>query len=294
MSTLNLYLATVLIWGSTWLAIKFQLGVVPPVVSVVWRFALAASILLAYAFVRRLKLSFSAREHPWMALQGFLMFGVNYVCVYLSERYLASGLVAVAFSLTVFCNIVGMRIFFGTSIELAKVFAAALGVLGVGLVFSPEVARFSGAGEGAYGLLLIVVGTLAASLGNLVAMRNQYEGMPIVALNGWAMLYGTLFVALYAALGRETFTFDWTSPYVASLLYLAVFGSVLAFGAYLTLLGRIGADRAGYAGVATPIMALLLSTMFEHLTWQAPMVLGVLLCVAGNVVMLGRRRRART
>src|SRR5207237_3019691 len=114
---LNLYAITVAIWGSTWLAITFQLSAVPPSVSVVWRFALSALMLLGYAVWKRLPLHFSPRDHFWMAMQGLFLFGINYVLTYLSEQYLVSGLVAVIFSLMIFLNIVGMRIFFGRPIN---------------------------------------------------------------------------------------------------------------------------------------------------------------------------------
>src|SRR6185503_19594199 len=128
MSTLNLYALTTLIWGSTWLAITFQLGQVAPEVSVVWRFALAASVLFAFALWRRLPLRLAPRDHLWIALQGFFMFGLNYICVYLSEQSLASGLVAVASSVIVFWNIIGMRVFFGTPMNPVTVLAAMIGV----------------------------------------------------------------------------------------------------------------------------------------------------------------------
>ncbi len=293
MSTLNLYAITTLIWGSTWLAITFQLGTVPPAVSVVWRFALSALILLAYALLRQLPLRFSLRDHIWMAVQGFFMFGLSYVCVYLAEEDLTSGLVAVVFSVIVFWNIIGMRLFFSTPINPVTLFAAALGVAGVVLVFWSEIANFSTSVEQARGLLFALIGTVAASLGNMTALRNQKHHIPIVPLMGWAMVYSTIFIAIYAALSGDEFSFEWSFPYVASLIYLSLFGSVLAFAFYLTLIKRIGADRAGYIGAVVPIVALLLSTLFEDLRWQAPMVVGVLLCVAGNVLILrGSNRRA--
>lgn len=286
MSTLNLYAITTLIWGSTWLAITFQLGVVPPAVSIVWRFALSALILLGYALVRQLPLRFSLRDHLWMALQGFFMFGLSYVCVYLAEGDLTSGLVAVVFSVIVFWNIIGMRLFFAAPINPVTLFAAALGVAGVVLVFWAEIANFSTSLEQARGLMFALIGTVAASLGNMTALRNQKHTIPVVPLMGWAMVYGTILIAAYAILSGDEFSFELTFPYVASLLYLAIFGSVLAFGFYLTLIKRIGADRAGYIGAAVPVVALLLSTLFEDLRWQIPMVLGVMLCIAGNVLIL--------
>jgi drug/metabolite transporter (DMT)-like permease len=291
MSNLNLYAITVAIWGSTWLAITFQLGVVPPSVSVVWRFALSALMLLAYAVWKRLPLRFSPRDHFWMAVQGLLLFGINYVLTYLSEQYLVSGLVAVIFSLMIFLNIVEMRIFFGRPINPIGLLAAVLGVAGVGLVFWPELSRFAGARGELIGALLALLAVTIASLGTMVATHNQR--LPVVQVNGFAMTYGASFVALYAAISGDRFVFDWSFPYVASLLYLALFGSVLAFGAYLTLMRHIGADRAGYTAVAVPVVALALSTLFEDIHWQAPMILGVGLSLAGNVLMLARGRLSR-
>jgi drug/metabolite transporter (DMT)-like permease len=293
MSTLNLYALSTLIWGSTWLAITFQLGIVPPAVSVVWRFALSALILFAYALVRRMPLKFAAREHLWLAVQGFFMFGFSYVCVYLSEQTLTSGLVAVVFSIMVFWNILGMRLFFNTPINPVTLVAAVLGVAGVALVFWPEIANFSSSGAAVRGLGLALAGTIAASFGNLSALRNQRNHIPMIPQMAWAMLYGSLVIGVYAAASGYEFTFDWSVPYVLSLIYLALFGSVIAFGFYLTLIKRIGVDRAGYVGVAIPIVALLLSTLFENLAWQPSMVIGVLLCVVGNVLILrGKERHA--
>ena len=291
MSNLNLYAITVAIWGSTWLAITFQLGTVPPSVSVVWRFALSALMLLTYALWKRLPLHFSPRDHFWMAMQGLFLFGINYVLTYLSEQYLVSGLVAVIFSLMIFLNIVGMRVFFGRPINPIGFLAAMLGVAGVALVFWPELSRFAPARNELTGVLLAAMAMTVSSLGSMVATHNQR--MPVLQVNGFAMMYGAAFVTLYAALSGDSFAFDWSFPYVASLLYLALFGSVLAFGAYLTLMRHIGADRAGYTAVAVPVVALALSTLFEDIHWQAPMILGVGLSLAGNVLMLARGRLSR-
>jgi drug/metabolite transporter (DMT)-like permease len=286
MSDLALYALSVLIWGSTWLAIKFQLGVVPPAVSVAWRFAAAALILLAYARIRRLSLRFDLHTHLWLALQGLLLFCINYVLVYLSEVSLTSGLVALIFSLVTFCNILGMRVFFSVPVKRAALSGSILGVIGVALVFWPELVHFSMSPERRLALIFALVSAVVASLGNMTATRNHRYQLPVIQANAWAMLYGSIFVAIYATLDGEPFVFDRSLPYVASLLYLALFGSVVAFVAYLTLLGRIGADRAGYTGVAIPIVALVLSTFFEDLRWDATMIGGIALCAVGNVLVL--------
>jgi drug/metabolite transporter (DMT)-like permease len=288
MSDLALYAWAVLIWGSTWLAIKFQLGMVPPAVSVAWRFAAAALILMAYARLRRLSLRFDARTHVWLAVQGLLLFGINYVLVYLSEQTLASGLVALIFSLITFCNILGLRLFFSVPVKPVALGSAILGVIGVALVFWPELVNFSMSPERRNGAIFALIATVFASLGNMAATRSHRIGLPVIQANAWGMMYGAIFVAIYAGLDGEHFVFDGSVPYVLSLLYLALFGSVIAFVAYLTLLGRIGADRAGYTGVAIPIVALGLSTVFEDLHWDAAMVGGIAMCVAGNVLVLRR------
>jgi drug/metabolite transporter (DMT)-like permease len=288
MSSLGLYSIAVLIWGSTWLAIKFQLGVVPPTVSVVWRFALAGLLLLAFAAVRRRPLAFSARQHRWIALQGALLFGFNYVGVYLAEQYLTSGLVAIVFSVVVFLNALGLWLFFGQPIRSSTLLAAAVGVTGVALVFWPEMLRFASLREQYVGLGWAIGSTVVCALGNMVATRNHRHALPVLQVNAWSMLYGAGLVALLAFATGQKFEFQMSWPYVASLLYLAVLGSAVAFGAYLTLMRRIGADRAAYTAVAIPVVALLLSTAFEQLQWRLATFLGIALCVAGNVLMLRR------
>ncbi len=289
MSNLNLYLVSVCIWGSTWLAIKFQLGVVPPDVSVAWRFGLASLILMVWSLLKRLPLRYDARAHAWLALQGLLLFGSNYVMTYVAEETLSSGLVAVIFSLMMFFNIAGMRVFFGSAPGGRSVIGAVLGFIGIGMLFWPDLSQFSVAGAALRGLVLALFATLIASLGNMTATRNQRAGLPVIAQNAWAMLYGALMVLAYALVCGHRLAFEPTVAYTVSLLYLALFGSVLAFGAYLTLLGRIGAARAGYTAVAIPVVALAMSTAFEHLRWQPIMVVGVLLCLSGNLLVLGKR-----
>jgi drug/metabolite transporter (DMT)-like permease len=288
-SDLSLYLATVLIWGSTWFAIKLQLGVVPPAVSVTWRFLAAAAMLLGYAVVRRLPLRFSARDHLWMALQGLLLFCLNYVGFYLAEQTLPSGLAAVICSMLTIGNIIGMRWFFNVRTRATNLCGAIIGIAGVGLLFWPDLRSMSATNATAMGILLALGATLSASLGNMVATRNQRQHLPILQVNGWAMLYGAAITGAAAVALGEKFSFDRSWRYMTSLAYLAVFGSIVAFGAYLTLMKRIGAHRAGYTMVAIPVVALLISTGLENLRWTANLWTGVALCLLGNVLVLARR-----
>jgi drug/metabolite transporter (DMT)-like permease len=287
LNNLSLYLTSVLIWGSTWIAITFQYGTVPAEVSVAYRFWLAALLLMGWCLARRLRLRFSLEQHGWLALQGVTMFGLNYVCVYLAEQRIPSGLMATLFSLMVFMNLAGARIAFGTPMTTRALAGSALGVAGVASICLPGSGLSLASGLGG-GLALALLGTLSASFSNLVSQRNQRAGLPVLQGNAFGMLYGAAAVSLYAlAMGRP-FSFDPSPHYLASLAYLAVFGSVLAFGAYLTLIGRIGSGRAGYTMVATPLVALVLSTCFEGLRWQPSLALGVALCLGGNLLVLPR------
>jgi len=279
-----LFSIATLIWGSTWLAITFQLGIVSPEASVVYRFALAAVLLAAWCFATGQSLRFSPKQHLWLAAQGTFLFGLNYLCVYRAERYVASGLVAVLFSLIVFFNLIGVRVFFATRVNRRTLVGATLGVTGVALLFWRDLTVERG--DALNGILFAAAGTLLASGGNLLAVRNQRHGVPVLPGVAWGMGYGALVIALVAQIEGASWTFEATQRYVWSLLYLSVFGSIVAFGTYLTLLGRIGAARAGYVGVAVPMVALLLSTVFEHYQWTFPALVGAGLCVAGNVLVL--------
>ena len=294
MSNFSLYLACVLIWGSTWIAITFQFGVVPAEMSVAYRFGISAILLFAWCLVRKLNLRYGHTEHAFFALTGLLMFGLNYVLVYYSEMVMSSGLLAVVFSTMVFMNVAGGRIFFGTPLLAEVIGGATLGFAGIALVFWPELAHFSQGGDALKGLVLGLLATAAASLGNMTIVRVQKAGVPVVQANAFGMMYGALFVLAYALLVGRSFVFDPSFNYVVSLAYLTLFGSIAAFGAYLALVKNIGPERAGYTSVAIPIVALMISTVFESFEWHSATVVGLLLCLSGNVLVLrtGRTKPA--
>jgi drug/metabolite transporter (DMT)-like permease len=287
---LSLYALTVLLWGTSWLAIKFQLGVVAPEVSVVYRFALAAAIMLGFCLLARRRMAFSLADHGFMALQGVCLFSTNYFLIYLGSPYLPTGLVAVAFSTIVAMNILGHCLLFRAALRPRVVAGALFGLTGITLVFWPEVAAFDLSRQGTLGLVLSLAGTVSASLGMLTSAWNQRKrGLPVIQSNTYGMLYGGLFVTLLTLLRGSPFAFDPAWPYVLSLLYLAVFATVIGFWSYLTLIGRIGADRAAYATVLFPVVALALSTWFEGFQWTLLAGLGVALVLSGNVLILSRK-----
>lgn len=282
----TLFLIPTAIWGSTWLAITYQLGTVPPEISVVYRFALASAILAAWCLAAGTSLRFPRREHAFLAAFGATLFGVNYIGVYVAEQYVASGLVAVVFSTIVFMNPIGMRIAFGAPLTLRMLVAATLGVGGVALLFVPEIDAARHGGHALLGIVVAFGATVIATIGNLFAVRNHKVGLSTFPATAWGMLYGALTAALTATIMGTRWSFDVTPGYIGSLAYLALFGSVVAFGAYLTLLGRIGAGPAAFIGVATPVLALFLSTLFEGYRWTWLSALGVVLAVFGNWLAL--------
>ncbi|MHA1598761.1 MAG: DMT family transporter [Alphaproteobacteria bacterium] len=281
-----MYASTVLIWGSTWLVIKFQLGVVAPELSVGYRFALAAVLLLIYCVVRGRRMRFGTRDHVGMAMQGLFLFSANYFVFYLATSHLTTGLIAVVFSSIVVANIILGRIFLGSPIRPRVAVGAGLGIVGLAVIFWPEVRSFDLAQGGTLGLALSLLGTVLASIGNITSVANQMRGLPVLQANAYGMTYGALFMILLAFFNGSPFTFEWTPQYISSLLYLSVFGSIVAFGCYLTLLGRIGADKGAYATVLFPVIALTLSTLFEDYQWSAAAAIGMVLVLVGNVLVL--------
>jgi drug/metabolite transporter (DMT)-like permease len=283
-----LYLITVLIWGSTWLAIKFQLGIVAPTLSIAYRFMLAAAILWVYTTLRRLPMRFSLQQHGFMALQGFFLFSLNYTFIYFAEGTLTSGLVAIIFSSIVITNSVFSAIFLKDPIRPRVILGGLMGLFGLVLIFWPELRIFDLSSDRSLGIFLTICGMLLASLGNIVAARNQRSGLPVLQSNTLGMTYGAGLMILLVIFQGTKLTFDSSAPYIISLIFLALFGTVIAFGTYLTLLGRIGPDRAAYVTILFQIVALALSTIFEDLIWNLQGVFGVILILAGNVFALSK------
>jgi drug/metabolite transporter (DMT)-like permease len=289
MTNFQLFAACVLIWGSTWLAITFQLGSVAVEASVFYRFLLASLLVFAYCLARRLPLRYSWRQHAWIALFGLLMFSVSYVFVYYAEQHVVSGLVAVGYSASPLLGMLGMRVFFGTPMTRQVAAGAVLGIVGIALVFAPELAEMTAGDNPRLGAVYTAIAVIVSAFGALVAHRNQEARLPLWQPMAWGMLYGALFsLAIAIALGKPL-GFEATPAYVLSLLYLSVLGSVAAFAAYLTLLERIGAARSGYIGVMVPIVALVISAAFEGFRWHALTWAGIAVSVLGNVIILRGR-----
>ncbi len=288
MSTPLLFIATVLIWGSTFLVITFQLGEVAPAVSVVYRFGMGTLILFCWALWRGQKLWVGWRRQPLLIMQGVLNFGLSYLCTYKAEGYLVSALVAVLFALMVFWNALGARLFFGSRITWHTVCAAALSIAGVALLFSHSLHGAlqpkPGSSSAGFllGLLLAIGATLSASAGNMIAVQvGRVHQNSVLVTTAWAMFWGMLSVAAWALASGQTWSLPSQPVYWLSMLYLALFGSVIAFTAYFTLINRIGPGKAAYTGVLTPVVSVLLSMQFEGYQPGAVGLFGMGLCLAG-------------
>ncbi len=288
-STLHLFAICVLIWGSTWIAITFQLGAVAPAVSVGYRFLLAALILFGFCWARKMPLAFTRAQHLDLALFGLTMFCVSYILVYYAELYIVSGMVAVAYSASPLLTMVAARVLFGTPMTRSVTVGALFGVAGIVCVFWHEFSKLSASRDAELGTLLTILSVVASALGSMAALRTQARGYPTWTSMAWGMFYGGVGAILFALITGKSFQIDLQWTYLAALVYLAVAGSIITFACYLTLIKRIGAAKASYVGVMVPIVALVFSFFFEKFAWGWLTTLGVALSLVGNVVMLKKQ-----
>jgi drug/metabolite transporter (DMT)-like permease len=281
-----LYGVILFAWGFSWLALHYQVGVVAPEVSVMWRFAIAAPLMLAFAALRGERMRYPARDHLWFAGLGATLFSTNFVLFYYGGAYLASGLLAVVFSLASVINVWLGRIVLGNPVDRRVMLGGAIGFLGVAAMFSPQLAGTTFNTGALIGFVLCVAGTLFFCSGNMISAQLQRRAVPVLAACGYGMVYGAVGLAIFAAFRRLPFIIDPSVKYLGGLIFLAVVSSVIAFASYLTLLGRIGADRAGYATVMFPVVALVVSTFAEDYRWTLPAIAGLVAVMAGNLLVL--------
>lgn len=288
----TLYSIVVFAWGFSWIALHYQVGVVAPEISVAWRFALAVPLMFAIAIWRGESLRFAARDHLLLAGMGVTLFSTNFTLFYYGGQYLPSGLLAVVFSLASVINVWLGFFVLKNPIDPRVVAGGLLGFCGIAAMFYPQLAGTTFNHTALLGLGLCVSGTFLFCLGNMISAAMQRRGIGVFSASSWGMVYGVAASCLLAALHDAPFTIDTAPSYIAGLIFLAVISSVFAFGAYLTLLGRIGADRAGYSTVLFPVVALVVSTFFENYRWTTPAILGLAAVLAGNLLVL-RAPRAK-
>lgn len=287
-----MYLAVVLIWGTTWIAITLQqAGPVAIPVSISYRFVVAAMTMFVILLLMRRLRRIAPRDHVFCILQGCCVFGFNFYCFYHAAAYISSGLESVIFSMAVLFNAVNGMIFFRQRPSPNLLPAAVLGLTGIVALFWQDLAATQMAPELLKGIGLSALGTYGFSLGNMISTRHQRRGLDILSTNTYAMSYGAILMALIALSQGASFQIEFNTRYIGSLLYLAIFGSVIAFAAYFSLLGRIGAGAAAYSTLLFPLVALSISTFYEGYQWHLNAVMGLGMILLGNLVMFAKPGR---
>ena len=289
MNNLVLFGITLFCWSPTWYVIKFQLGYVDPLISVFYRFLAASIIIFIYLLIKKKKLKFSLNHHLWFLLFGTCLYSINYVFFYLSNVYLISAFPAVVFSTVVLMNIIGEAFYFKKKPSLKTLIGATIGMLGIIIIFNNEILNFDLENGTHIGLFLALIGTFCASTGNMVYQRNLNNNFPLMQTLAYAMLYGSLITFSITQIKGTELLFEYSFDYIASLAYLTIIGSIFAFIFYLKLLENVGPGRAGYVGVVMPVLALLISTIFEGMMWQIDLIIGLPILIIGAALVINQK-----
>ncbi|TRY33372.1 DMT family transporter [Aliiglaciecola sp. M165] len=288
MSNIQLFVICTLIWGSTWIAITFQLGEVAPVLSVAYRFTLASLLLGIFCVVKKLPLKLPLHIHFKMAAVGLSLYTLDYSFLYESQKYIISAVLALMSSCIIYINVFMRRAFLKKPIRIEVLVGATLGLLGMAMIFVPEFDKVQSTEYLTLGILLACISFVCASIGNVVSERILDHGTPVIQMNFWAMTYALVFLYGYAFISGAEFVLPKATDYWLSLLFLSVFGSVLAFGAFMKLVQQIGSDKAAYVVLMYPLVALFLSTLFEGYQWQLQALIGVIIVLFGNAIAMGK------
>jgi drug/metabolite transporter (DMT)-like permease len=291
MRNLFLFISTLICWSPTWYLIKFQFGVVDPLISIFYRFFIASIIVFIFLILSKKKMSFNLHQHLSFLLLGVTLFSLNYIFFYLANTYLISGIVTIAFSTILIMNILGERIYFKIKSSKETLFAAGFGIVGILIIFGNELLNFRLEDKTHIGIILSFIATFWASTGNLIHQKNSKDKIPFIQSIAYGMLYGALFTLIVAKFRGAEIIFDNSISYILSFLYLSIIGSVVAFYLYLKLLESIGSARAGYIGVIMPIVALIISTLFEGLQWTNNLIFGLPVLIFGCVLILNQKSK---
>ena len=287
-NTIFLFISTLIVWGPTWYIIKFQLGIVDPMTSVFYRFFLSSIIILVFCVFKKINLRFSLKEHLLIAALGISLFNINYVFFYLSTVHLISGFVALCFSSILFMNVVNNIVFKRKYPKIMTLVGGLIGTLGLLFIFYDEIINFEFSKSTSIGILLGVLATYFASIGNLISEYTSKVKLNVVAVTGYGMLYGSVTLLIYLLVVGIDLNFDFSYRYIISLLYLSIFGSVFGFILYLSIIKNIGANDAAYVAIIMPLIALIISTIFEGLIWDMNLYIGAFLVLFGNILILKR------
>jgi drug/metabolite transporter (DMT)-like permease len=285
------FILVTMIWGSTWLVIRGQLGVVNPSWSVSYRFLIGGIVMLGYAAFARQPLSLGRSGQMFAALLGIAQFAFNFNFVYRAEQYVASGLVAVVFALLVVPNAVFGRIFLGNNLSNRFLAGSVVAMAGVAMLFMHELQADPGANTATLmGIGLTLAGVTSASIANVMQATARARTLPSASLIGWAMLWGASADGAFAYMTAGPPTIELTPTYLGGLFYLGVIASAIAFTLYFGAIRIIGPAKAAYSSVVIPILAMGLSTIFEQYEWSLLAASGGIVTLIGMVIALSTSR----
>ena len=253
----------------------------------------ASFLIFIYLLIKKKKLKFSIDYHIWFLFFGTCLYSLNYVFFYLSNTYLISAFPAIVFSTVVIMNILGETFYFKNKPSLKTLIGATIGMIGIIIIFNEEIFNFNLDNDIHLGLFLALIVTFCASIGNMIHQRILIHNFPLMETIAYAMLYGSLITLLITQIKGTEFLFEFTFSYIASLTYLSIIGSIFAFVFYLKLLERVGAGRAGYVGVVMPVLALLISTIFENLEWKISLITGLPILIIGAILVINQNNRTK-
>jgi drug/metabolite transporter (DMT)-like permease len=279
-----LYVATVVIWGSTWIAIHWQLGSVDAIVSIFYRFAIAGALFLPLLKIFGKLQKTQRRDHVFFIMQGACLFSFNYLFMYNAGHHIITGLMSVIFAMVTIFNAFNQWLIWRNKPAAFIYVASFFGVLGLVFLFWRELSVAHNIEETLIGIALAMAGTYFFSLGNMVSVRNNQQGIKPWTSNAYGMIYGALILYIGMQLFDVPLQWDDSPHYITSLLFLAIPGSVVAFTCYLVLISRIGANKAAYTTVLFPVVALTISTFVENYHWDFFAVIGLALVMLGVVI----------
>ena len=296
MRNILFYVSLVFIWGTSWIAIKFQTGDVPVENSGFYRHFSAAILMFTFLIIskrlRRLRLI----DHVFCMMQGACLFGFNFYFFYIAtDLNIETGLLSVIFSMATIFNMLNNRFWYNVIPSRNTVIGAFIGITGIALLFYPDVISgiTSESDTRFYGVSLCVVATYLFSSGNMISVRHNKHQLPLLTTTAWAMLYGSMLMLCLSLFFVGSFSFDTSASYVLSLAYLIIFASVIAFAAYLSLINSIGANKTAYATVLFPIVALSISAVVEDYVFTPLAIMGLLLAIVGNIIVFYKPKSAK-
>jgi drug/metabolite transporter (DMT)-like permease len=187
------FILITLIWGSTWIVIRDQLGSVPPSWSITYRFTIAGAAMFAYAKFTGASLAIGREGHGLAILFGVPQFFLNFNFVYWAEHHVTSGLVAVVFAMLLVPNSALAWLFLKQKLTARFLAGSAVAIAGVALLFIQEMrANPAGPREVLIGIGLTILGVLSASASNVMQAGERLRSRPISAMLAWGMFYGVL------------------------------------------------------------------------------------------------------